>query len=142
MSVRKFKVWFGLKKMAELSEEGFRELLRHAIDGHTEIVLEAVDRDRGLLARADQNGYRLLHRAANWGRADLVGALLDRGADIHARDNDGMDALMYACYSDDADLAFEIYKGLFIEILGIDNRAVNVREDLKFVCTTNVIAIA
>ena len=63
MSVRKFKVWFGLKKMAELSEEEFRELLNHARAGHTEIVLEAVDRDRGLLARANQDGVRLLHPA-------------------------------------------------------------------------------
>ena len=64
MSVRKFKVWFGLKKMAELSEEEFEELIDHAHAGHTEIVLEAVDRDRGLLTRADQSGWRLLHRTA------------------------------------------------------------------------------
>ena len=50
--------------MAELSEEEFRELMHHAGDGHTEIVLEAVDRDRGLLTRADQSGWRLLHRTA------------------------------------------------------------------------------
>ena len=49
--------------MAELSEEEFRELLNHARAGHTEIVLEAVDRDRGLLARANQDGVRLLHPA-------------------------------------------------------------------------------
>ena len=91
--------------MAELSEEEFRELIHHVREGHTEIVLEAVDRDRGLLARANQYGRRLLHRAAHWGRADLVGELLDRGADIHARTNGGWDALMCACYSDDADLA-------------------------------------
>ena len=42
--------------MAELSEEEFRKLMHHARNGHTEIVLEAVDRDRGLLARADQYG--------------------------------------------------------------------------------------
>ena len=30
--------------MAELSEEEFDGLMRHARDGHTEIVLEAVDR--------------------------------------------------------------------------------------------------
>ena len=105
MSVRKFKVWFGLKKMAELSTEEFMELIHHVYLGHTEIVLEAVDRDRGLLARANQYGWRLLGRAARWGRADLVGELLDRGADIHARDNDGYDALMIACISSVADLA-------------------------------------
>ena len=91
--------------MAELSAQEFRQLLRHAEDGHTEIVLEAVDRDRGLLARAGQYGGRLLHRAACNGRADLVGELLDRGADIHARDNGGRDALMSGCFSDGADLA-------------------------------------
>ena len=91
--------------MAELSEEEFDELMDHARDGHTEIVLEAVDRDRGLLARADQSGWRLLHQAAYRGRADLVGALLDRGADIHARDKHGWDALMSACFSGEADLA-------------------------------------
>ena len=80
--------------MAELSEEEFEELLDHAREGHTEIVLEAVDRDRGLLARATQNGRRLLDWAVMCGRADLVGELLDRGADIHARDNHGYDALI------------------------------------------------
>jgi len=91
--------------MAELSAEEFDDLMDHAINGHTEIVLEAVDRDRGLLARANQNGDRLLHRAAYYGRSDLVGELLDRGADIHARNNHGRDALMFACYSFVADLA-------------------------------------
>lgn len=91
--------------MAELSAQEFHELMQHARDGHTEIVLEAVDRDRGLLARADRDGERLLELAAYNGRADLVGALLDRGADIHARDNDGWDALMWACFSGHADLA-------------------------------------
>ena len=91
--------------MAELSEQEFEELMGHAEDGHTEIVLEAVDRDRGLLARANQCGERLLEYAAYRGRVDLVGALLDRGADIHARNNYAEDALMRACYSGDADLA-------------------------------------
>jgi len=91
--------------MAELSDEEFDELLGHARDGHTEIVLEAVDRDRGLLARADQHGMRLLHFAAYRRRSDLVGELLDRGADIHARSNNGSDALMWACYNGGADLS-------------------------------------
>jgi len=91
--------------MAELSDEEFEELMQHAGAGQTEIVLEAVDTDRGLLARANQHGFRLLHYAAWYGRSDLVGELLDRGADIHARDNIGYDALMNACFSDHADLA-------------------------------------
>jgi len=91
--------------MAELSAQEFQELMLHARDGHTEIVLEAVDRDRGLLARADQDGWRLLHYAAWYGRSDLVGELLERGADIHARSNNGSDALMLACLSGRIDFA-------------------------------------
>jgi len=124
VSVRKFKVWFGLKKMADLSDEEFEELLDHADDGHTEIVLEAVDRDRGLLARADQSGVRLLDCAACWGRSDLVGELLDRGADIHARDNHDEDALMCACFSDDADLAMvTLLLDRGANLLAVDNIA-------------------
>jgi len=47
----------------------------------------------------------LLHYAAYYGRLDLVGELLDRGADIHARDIHGHDALMWACSGGHEDLA-------------------------------------
>ena len=86
--------------MAELSAQEFDEIMVHVRRGQTEIVLEAVDRDRDLLARENQRGWRLLHQAAFNERADLVGELLDRGADIHARNIHGWDALMSACYSD------------------------------------------
>ena len=110
--------------MAELSEEEFDALMDHAENGHTEIVLEAVDRDRGLLARADQYGWRLLDRAAVRGRADQVGELLDRGADIHARDNAGYDALMSACISDNADLAMvTLLLDRGANLLAVDNYA-------------------
>ena len=52
--------------MAELSAQEFEELIEHAIDGHTDIVLVAVDRDRDLLARANQSGQRLLDQAASF----------------------------------------------------------------------------
>ena len=37
---------------------------------------------------------------ARWGDPDAVRLLLDRGADVNARDGDGRTALMLACYSD------------------------------------------
>ena len=37
---------------------------------------------------------------ARWGDIDAVRLLLDRGADVNARDGDGRTALMLACYSD------------------------------------------
>jgi len=37
---------------------------------------------------------------ARWGDRDAVRLLLDRGADVNARDGDGRTALMLACYSD------------------------------------------
>ena len=45
-------------------------------------------------------GDRALHAASKGGSPELVLALLLRGADIHARGNGGMDALMHASYYD------------------------------------------
>ena len=54
---------------------------------------------------------------------DLVG-LLDRGADIHARDNYGYDALMRACISVDADLAMvTLLLDRGANLLSVDNYA-------------------
>ena len=70
--------------MTELSELEFEKLQDHIRDGHTEIVLQAMDRNRDLLARADELGWTLVHSAGYFGRLDLFGELSDRGADIHA----------------------------------------------------------
>ena len=82
---------------AGLGAEAFRMLLRQAEAGETAAVLAAVDQDKRLATRADDNGYTLLHRASQEGHVELVGGLLDRGASISAKDRGGRDALFYAC---------------------------------------------
>ena len=47
----------------------------------------------------DPGGSTFLMSAAGWGVLPLAEALLDRGCDIHERDNKGMTAIMNAAYS-------------------------------------------
>src|SRR5471032_279001 len=43
---------------------------------------------------------------------------------------------------DDADVALEVDERFLVEILRVDNRRIDVGEDLEFVCHTNVITVA
>jgi Ankyrin repeats (3 copies) len=47
-------------------------------------------KDRYLLFKADLNGWRPLHEAARSGYADIIEYLLEEGADVNARTNDGL----------------------------------------------------
>jgi hypothetical protein len=92
-----------------MNDQEFKHLLGRASRGHeTEAVLAAVDAEPGLATRgaAEENdlrrGLTLLHMASISGHVDLTRGLLDRGADLHAKDTaagHGWDALMLACYS-------------------------------------------
>jgi len=53
-------VGLSTEEHGELGDEEFRYLMDHAREGRTETVLEGVDRDRGLLARATQSPHKLL----------------------------------------------------------------------------------
>ena len=90
-----------------MNDQEFNHLLGRAYKGETEAVLSAVDAEPGLATRGNAagngwiQGTTLLHQASDCGRVDLVRGLLDRGADVHAKDTgagDGRDALMWACY--------------------------------------------
>jgi ankyrin repeat protein len=98
-----------------MDDQEFDQLLDRVEEGETELVLAAVDAEPGLATRgsggqdwADGSfsswfrGLTLLHRAACDDNVDLASGLLDRGADLHAKDTVaeyGWVALMYACYS-------------------------------------------
>ena len=59
-------------------------------------MLEACRQHQGLVLRADGIGYRLLHHACIGGHLELARGLLDLGAVVDAREDDGWDALMWA----------------------------------------------
>ena len=88
----------------EEEDDEFTSLLRRAHRGETAAVLAAVDKDRSLLNRADRGGWTVLHKSCIGGGGEanimeLVGALLERGADLHAQDLGGADACVRACTS-------------------------------------------
>ena len=80
-----------------MSEVEFDELCTKAGEGKTSEVLAAVDLDRRLATRADGNGSTLLTWACKGGHDNpqLAQGLLERGANVHARDS-GWDALIHA----------------------------------------------
>ena len=90
----------GQEQGAGMSDDEFYRLCVKASEGKTAEVLAAVDQDRRLATRAIDNGTTLLIWAC-WGRHEnpqLAQGLLERGANVHARSNDGWNALMFASY--------------------------------------------
>ena len=83
-----------------LDEGEFEALLMQAARGETAEVLAAVDQDKRLATRAGDYGNTLLHMASQGGHVELAGGLLDRGASHSAKDEDGWDALFFACLHD------------------------------------------
>ena len=80
-----------------MDEGAFQALLQQASRGETAAVLAAVDQDKRLATRASGVGTTLLHYSCSGGHVELSGALLERGADVHAKDPEGRDACYYAC---------------------------------------------
>ena len=100
--------YFGLKNQLnqsnqsggqpEMSNDEFERLCFKAHDHKTTEVLAAVDQDRRLATRACARGMTLLIYACIMRPDDpqLAQGLLERGANVHARNSNGMDALMWA----------------------------------------------
>jgi len=76
-----------------MNDEAFNDLLDRAFHGHAVEVLAAVDLDVGLVNRVGQGGLTLLHWIFRGGHVELIQQLLERKADIHARDANGWDSL-------------------------------------------------
>ncbi len=66
--------------------------------GTVKEIIEAIEKDPGLISVKDERGMTLLHQvaAANGDRADLVFALLSHGANPNAKDNDDWTPLDWA----------------------------------------------
>ncbi len=80
--------------------EIFHRLLRRASwnkrpDAQAYLFAE-VDKDPSFLQMTDNFGHTLLHAAVNSHEFDTLSGLVDRGADIHAKDNEGKTALDWA----------------------------------------------
>ena len=87
------------------------DLLRHALHGLEQFVMAAIDENMLLLhARSEGvqgiqvgdgglalQGSTLFMSACVGGQLGLATALANRGSDVHAGDNNNMNALMHAC---------------------------------------------
>jgi hypothetical protein len=82
--------------MATMSDVDFTNLYEKARDGKTTIVLAAVDIDPSLATRADGHGYTLLICACDNNNHLLAQGLLEKGANVHAQNSHGWNALMTA----------------------------------------------
>jgi len=80
-----------------MDDAAFGALLGQADRSETGAVLAALDLDPTLATRADFVGCTLLHTACMGNHVELGRALLDRGSDVHARENGGWVALIRAC---------------------------------------------
>ena len=88
----------GQEQGAGMSDGEFGRLCVKASEGETAEVLAAVDQDRRLATRAIGGGTTLLIFAClgDHDNPQLAQGLLQRGANVHARNSNGYDALMYA----------------------------------------------
>jgi hypothetical protein len=84
-----------LYKMAESNDEQFYWFCRNAFDSNKEKIFSAIDKERQLLKRTNNN-VTLLIWACSRDNPLLVKGLIERGAYINDLDLGGWDALMYA----------------------------------------------
>jgi ankyrin repeat protein len=76
--------------------DDFKDLLALSRLGDFDAVIAAVDFDPVVLGKSNDEGLRLLHKAGCGGHVSLARELIKRGANIHAKDKFGEDALMFA----------------------------------------------
>ena len=89
----------GQEQGAGMSDGEFGRLCVKASEGETAEVLAAVDQDRRLATRAIDGTTLLIFACLGYhDNPQLAQGLLQRGANLHARNSNGYDALMYASY--------------------------------------------
>ena len=86
------------------NDEGTACLAIAASRGHTETVRYLVDLPEVEVDHADDEGRTALHWALYTKHADVVPVLIDAGADIEARCNDGYSPLLYATEAEELGL--------------------------------------
>jgi len=102
----KFKTRFGMVGLSILcADMGLVDELRHILDQGGNVEDKA----------KDWYGYTPLNRAAEHGHMKVLSLLLDRGADIEAKDNDGNTPLLWAINSQTEALVFLLDRGADIE---------------------------
>lgn len=80
------------------------DFVKYAGRGEKEITALFMEAGMSPDSYRQNDGFTPLHAAAAYGKASVVRQLLDKGADINARDKDGQTALMKAVWNNHADV--------------------------------------
>ena len=79
-----------------MDDEGWEKLLLQCSSGQLVDVLFCIDEQPEVIARITDDGTTVFHKSALGGHVELTRALADRGADVHAKNSAGEDALLQA----------------------------------------------
>jgi len=102
----------------EFSERAFFQQVR---DGQTQAVRLFLA--AGMSADVKEQGYTLLLEAARRGHSETALELIESGADVNARDPDGVTALMFSLIAGSTDVALKlIEKGAEVNSRDVDGR--------------------
>ncbi len=71
--------------------------LKAAEQGNTALVREMINMNKELINSKDTDGYTALHRASYNGRIDVMNVLIEKGANVLAKTDDGWQPLHCAC---------------------------------------------
>lgn len=80
------------------------EFVKYAGRGEKQITALFMEAGMSPDSYRQNDGFTPLHAAAAYGKASVVRQLLDKGADINARDKEGQTALMKAVWNNHADV--------------------------------------
>lgn len=80
------------------------EFVKYAGRGERDITALFIEAGISPDSYRQNDGFTPLHAAAAYGRASVVRQLLDKGADVNARDKEGQTALMKAVWNNHADV--------------------------------------
>ena len=99
-----------------LNNDQYEQLKGLAYAGNYGPLLSAVDIDSSILNRHDVWGYTVLHWLARYGKKDIIGELLNRGADVNILHAKRWNALMFAAEQNKIDTAiYLISRGADLE---------------------------
>ena len=88
-----------------INNDQYEECKAMAYDGNANPLLSAIDTDSSLLNQRDVWGYTVLHWLARYGKKEIIGELLDRGADVNVLHAKRWNALMFAAEQNKIDTA-------------------------------------
>ncbi|GMH36811.1 hypothetical protein BSKO_04684 [Bryopsis sp. KO-2023] len=88
-----------------------RNLLRAAFDGDLKAVQDEIGKGLNPDVQSPRHGFTALMNAASKGHVEIIGFLLDNGADVNAKNDEGVSALYLATQENQLDAVKKLLDG-------------------------------